>query len=243
MANEEHLAILKEGVEVWNTWQKEHPDVKPDLSYADLSGAHLGGAHLGGADLSGTDFILADLSGAYLSEAYISRANLNGADLSGVHIRRAHIHEARLSGVDLNRAFIGLTLFTGVDLSEVTGLDSVRHSAPSSIDIDTIYKSKGKIPEVFLRGCGVPDKMIDFVINLPGQPDTDRERFRIMFNSSFNESELRDLCFDMEVDYESLPGIGKSDKTRELVLYFERRKCMPDLVAKVKKLRPKEHWD
>ncbi len=61
--------------------------------------------------------------------------------------------------------------------------------------------------------------------------------------ASFGESELRDLCFAMDVDCESLPGTGKSDKTRELVLYFERRKCMPDLIAKVKKLQPNVSWD
>jgi len=29
MANEEHLEILDQGVEVWNKWRKENPDVKP----------------------------------------------------------------------------------------------------------------------------------------------------------------------------------------------------------------------
>ena len=32
MANKEHLAILKQGVEVWNKWRKENPEIKPDLS-------------------------------------------------------------------------------------------------------------------------------------------------------------------------------------------------------------------
>lgn len=32
MANAEHLAILKEGVEVWNEWRELNPKIKPDLS-------------------------------------------------------------------------------------------------------------------------------------------------------------------------------------------------------------------
>ena len=31
MANKEHLKILKQGVEAWNKWREENPDVKPDL--------------------------------------------------------------------------------------------------------------------------------------------------------------------------------------------------------------------
>ncbi len=49
MANEEHLAILRQGVRAWDAWREEHPDVKPDLSRADLSGANLSGADLSGA--------------------------------------------------------------------------------------------------------------------------------------------------------------------------------------------------
>jgi hypothetical protein len=36
MANDEHLAILKQGVEVWNEWRQKNPDVRPDLSRANI---------------------------------------------------------------------------------------------------------------------------------------------------------------------------------------------------------------
>ena len=39
MANEEHLAILKQGVEVWNGWRLVNKDIQPDLSLANLAGA------------------------------------------------------------------------------------------------------------------------------------------------------------------------------------------------------------
>jgi hypothetical protein len=39
MANPEHLAILKQGVEVWNNWRKENPTIQPDFIGADLRGA------------------------------------------------------------------------------------------------------------------------------------------------------------------------------------------------------------
>ena len=39
---------------------------------------------------------------------------------------------------------------------------------------------------------------------------------------SFDTSELRTLCFDLDVDYDNLPGEGKMDKARELVMYLRR---------------------
>ena len=68
-------------------------------------------------------------------------------------------------GWDLDGPYIA-----GVDLSVVQGLDSIRRHGPSTIGIDTLYRSKGRIPEVFLRGCGVPDEFITYVISLIGRP-------------------------------------------------------------------------
>ena len=43
------------------------------------------------------------------------------------------------------------------------------HYGPSTIGIDTIYKSKGNIPEVFLRGRGVPEDFIVYMRSLVGR--------------------------------------------------------------------------
>jgi len=66
----------------------------------------------------------------------------------------------------------------------------------------------------------------------------DLVKLRQDLTDHFNESELRDLCFDLDVDYESLPGEGKGDKARELVAYFERRGRTCELADLVKRLRP-----
>ena len=36
MPNEEHLELIKQGVDVWNKWREEHLDIRPDLSEANL---------------------------------------------------------------------------------------------------------------------------------------------------------------------------------------------------------------
>jgi TIR domain len=48
-------------------------------------------------------------------------------------------------------------------------LGGQRHSAVS-VGIDTIYKSRGKIPEKFLRGCGVPDEFVAYIGSMVGRP-------------------------------------------------------------------------
>ena len=253
MANEEHLAILEQGVEAWNKWRKENPTIRPDLSRAKLSGADLiwadlSGADLTGADLSGADLSVANLSGADLSGAKLIEADFWGAKLIEADLRGAQLVEARLSvadliEADLSGAIVGATEFGSIDLSAVKGLDRIHHARPSTIGIDTLYLSRGKIPEVFLRGCGVPDRMIAFIASLTGQPETDRTRLRLNLDKYFNESELQTLCFDMGVDYDGLGGENKSDKVRELVAYFQRRGTIRNLVAKCKVLRPNVPWE
>jgi len=47
MANQEALAILKQGVKIWNVWRAGSGSaimISRDLSYADLSDANLNGA-------------------------------------------------------------------------------------------------------------------------------------------------------------------------------------------------------
>jgi hypothetical protein len=75
----------------------------------------------------------------------------------------ANLTRANLDGVDLSNCIIGGTLFGNVDLSVVKGLETLVHLGPSPVGIDTVYKSKGKIPGVFLEGAGVPRDLIDFI--------------------------------------------------------------------------------
>jgi len=191
MANPEHLAILKQGVAHWNRWKAQHLELHPDLSGADLSSANLiaaelyradlgsanlsradlSGARLNWANLGGANLSRANLTGAYLGEANLGGANLsraafNWADLVGANLSRADISGASLSraelwGLDLNESQAIATTFADVDLSGVKGLESVKHEGPSTVGIDTIYKSRGKIPTKFLRGCGLADWEIE----------------------------------------------------------------------------------
>lgn len=61
IANQEHVKQLQQGTDHWNTWRKENPEVRPDLSETNLNRANLSGANLFGADLSGADLSETDM--------------------------------------------------------------------------------------------------------------------------------------------------------------------------------------
>lgn len=54
----------------------------------------------------------------------------------------------------------------------------------------------------------------------------------------FDLEELRTLCFDLQIDFDSLRGEGKEGKARELILYCHRRSQLDRLVEKMVAERP-----
>jgi TIR domain/Pentapeptide repeats (8 copies) len=179
MANQEHLDLLKQGSINWFKWRYEHSGVVPDFSRADLTEANIIGAYLEFADFTQTDLSRAnlsrsllgkaDLSLANLTEADLTEANLMASDLSRANLSGANLSGANLSGANLSGAKLMYTLFADVDLSTVKGLTTVKHEGPSTIGIDTIYRSQRKIPERFLRDAGVPETFLDYMHTLVGQ--------------------------------------------------------------------------
>jgi uncharacterized protein YjbI with pentapeptide repeats len=92
MANQEHLAILKQGVDIWNKWKGEHLDLQPDLSGADLAEGNFRSANFWKVDFRG--------------------ANLSGSDLHGANLRSSHLH-----GINLKDAYLRMADLTDTDLS------------------------------------------------------------------------------------------------------------------------------
>ncbi len=140
-----HIEQLHNGVNIWNAWRVNNRAILPRLDKTEFIGA----------DLTGANLTEADLTRANLTWANLTKANLTGADLT-----EATLHEAR----------IGSTILVDIDLSTVRGLETVNHGGPSTIGIDTLYRSNGQIPEVFLRGSGVPEDFIPYINSLVGRP-------------------------------------------------------------------------
>lgn len=115
MAKDEHLAMLRRGSAVWNSWRAGHAEAP------DLSGGALRGLDLGGYDLARVDLSRADLRGTQFRDANLAGANLSGANL----------FKAVLDGADLSAA-----LLTGAQFLNCAQLVSARNWASAFRDDD-----------------------------------------------------------------------------------------------------------
>lgn len=171
-----------------------------NLSRAVLELATLRFADLTEANMSWAEIIEADLTGAKLKNARLLHANCNkvvldGADVSGAslgyregflgtmltraslrgtNLQSANLHDVNFTGSDLSRANLYQaelyeTVLADVDLQNASGLESCRHAGPSLLDFRTLMKS-GPLPLSFLRGCGLPDALIEYLPSLLTNP-------------------------------------------------------------------------
>ena len=76
--------------------------------------------------------------------------------------------------------------------------DAARHRA-HAIDVHTLYDSQGTIPEVFLRGCGLPDEFIAYIPSFTGKA--------IKFYSYFISYSHKDKAFARRL-HDGLQGEG-----------------------------------
>jgi hypothetical protein len=63
-----------------------------------------------------------------------------------------------------------------------------------------------------------------------------------LLDQYFSLEEIRTLCFDLGVDYESVRGEGKSARIRELILALGRNGRLPELIGLVQEQRRHVHW-
>lgn len=226
MVNQKHLDILEQGVAKWNQWREEQVVIQPsffganlsdaDLSDANLSntflnnvnfsGANLKGINLKGANLKGANFSDAYLSGANLVDTILVSADLSGADLSGANLRnadltraylnRVYLRDAELLDANFTEAIVARVVFGDVDLHAVKGLKTVKHQGPSTIGIDTIYRSHGDIPEVFLKDAGIDDTFLTSIRSLVGKANEYYSCF--ISYSSKDDAFAKQLHFDLQ---------------------------------------------
>lgn len=155
MANSEHLALIKQGVEVWNDWYKKHRRVVPDLSQANLSNFNLRGINLSKANLKQANLSNVDLSKSLLVNADLTKANLLGANLSDTNLKGANLDFVIFSQAIINRQTIIATKYlkvyqivnNKVDKKDFAGID-LSNSNLFRADLNDAELSNAKLVNV-----------------------------------------------------------------------------------------------
>jgi hypothetical protein len=57
---------------------------------------------------------------------------------------------------------VASTIFSDTDLTGALGLELCRHGGPSTLDYRTLL-THGPLPDLFLKGCGLPDDFIEYI--------------------------------------------------------------------------------
>jgi uncharacterized protein YjbI with pentapeptide repeats len=169
---------------------------RADFRLANLNRTNLSEASLRHADLDSAKVDYADLRYADLRNAYLRAASFNYADLSDARLDGAVLHGAyfcytnlsrtTLSQADLSMVTFVETVLANTNLNHVRGLHDCTHLGPSYLDHRTIARS-GSLPLVFIRGCGLPDRLIDYLPSLLDQA--------IQFFSCFISYSAKDQAF------------------------------------------------
>ena len=177
MANPEHVAKLKEGIDAWNAW-RETSDETPDLSGLELEWESLDGYQLSRADFSSAhlravSFRLAICHDTSLAGAVIDHCVFLTTDLINCNFRYAIIRDSTFDWCtfdesDLSGAALISSSFARVSFRDVRGLDTLSGLFRNSIGIDTFFEAGG-LPESFLRGSGVPEEFIQYASSLVGK--------------------------------------------------------------------------
>jgi hypothetical protein len=131
-----------------------------DLSRADLRNADLSGANLSRARLDDAELVAATLLGANLAGASLEDAGINGADLTGANLGGALFLRTRVYQAKLTDALLSYTTLIDVDLCHAHDLLGVKHFGPSYLDVSTLERCRGRLPDAFLVGAGLPDWQI-----------------------------------------------------------------------------------
>jgi len=156
--------LLDQGVEAWNRWRHENPEVRPrlagidlneqDLQMAQLQGADLTGASLFDADLSKANLDGASLRGAHLFEADLRQARLVDADLHGANLGNAYLCEADLRRARLDDAYLDGARLAGANLQGASLREAYLGTADlSHADLSGADLTAAQLPRAHLQGA------------------------------------------------------------------------------------------
>jgi len=233
MANPEHLAILKKGMEAWNEWREQNPEIRPDLAGASflptvLSGTNLSRANLRGVCFSWRNLTRANLSHADLSGADLGWANLTGADLTGAdlgdanarycHFCQSNLTKARLTGAKLYGTARDDWVINGVECRYVFWDFHGEHRTPRDQDLapgefERLYRTLPTIEYVFQNRMTPMDPLImDRVVQTIRQQNPD---YDIQIDSISARGLAPSIKFTVQQEKQKEPALAEVTRVYE----------------------------
>ncbi|NEQ46592.1 MAG: hypothetical protein F6K00_24830 [Leptolyngbya sp. SIOISBB] len=156
MANEEQVALLKQGSKVWNQWREDNPDVAIDLPHANLRDADLSLANLCKADLSNANLCKSNLRKTNFSGANLSGANLSAADLRKAKLNKANLSFANLYKTDLSSASLDFVNLSSASLSFTT----IDHANLRNADLSNADLNNARLTKTDLRNANLRSSIL-----------------------------------------------------------------------------------
>jgi len=191
MSKNDLIDKLYSGSQSWNEFHKNNSKIKIDLSGEefisfDFSNYDFENCIFQSCNFDNSDFVKTNLLKCDFEQSKFARCRFHEANLSHANLTRTTFHECSLTNTNLNGSYLNSAYlyqstikagnfvktnfnfsslqnlsFITVDLSEAIDLDKVLPQGPSSIGLDTLAASKGRLPIAFLRGCGLNNLQIE----------------------------------------------------------------------------------
>lgn len=135
--------VITMGVELWNRFRDENPELSPSLQSANLEGFQLQGFNLQRANLTHANLRNADLRGAELQEAGLQEADLSGAKFRDANLQNANLTDAK----GFRYGQLGGANLTGAKLPEAVG------KFEALANVDELSQSAKKLFVTMLGAC------------------------------------------------------------------------------------------
>ena len=156
MTNGEHSALLKQGVDAWNTWRKDNPWIRPELSSVNFSLANLNHVNLRWANFSKANLRWANLKSADLRWANLFQVNLNRANLSLANLSRIDLRWAEVKHADLSQANLRWGNVSCANLSQATLIEAdLRDTDLSLVNLSGANLSGADLRSADLSGANL----------------------------------------------------------------------------------------
>ena len=119
MAKQEHLDILLQGVETWNSWRIQNEQIEIDLSNIDLKGCNFSNINLSDVNLFGAKLEDVNLDNAILENTNLEFSNLTNVDFVNAKLYKPNMTHSVLKKVNFTKAYLDNPFLKGALLEEI----------------------------------------------------------------------------------------------------------------------------